>query len=249
MVGKPLFERHTDIFWGAWMKDPRAHPQEMDHIWVTNHFTGKSLFIYESFEAFQKDSAFAVYELDEMFYGTGHVAYEGALIYHRSGNSEIVKYDLLRRSIVARFHVPEASFNGRNCLYSTEHSYFDLAVDENGLWLIYKVDDETAAESVRVTKLNAWNLQPERVWDIAVRSQDYGNGFVACGILYLVRDVHSKNTVIDFAYDLYSGERLQSVRLKFTNPFKMNNMLAYNPLEQKIYGWDRGNQITYPILI
>lgn len=110
-------------------------------------------------------------------------------------------------------------------------------------------EEGQGVESVRVSKLNAWNLQPEKSWDVSVRSRDYGNGFIACGILYLVRDVHAKNTVIDFAYDLYSGERLGSVRLKFTNPFKMNNMVAYNPQEQKIYGWDRGNQITYPVLI
>jgi hypothetical protein len=63
-----------------------------------------------------------------------------------------------------------------------------------------------------------------------------------------VDNTRSKNSLVDFAYDLYANEKL-SVRLKLTNPFLMNNMLAYNAAEQKIYGWDKGNLVLYPLLI
>lgn len=246
MVGQPLFEHHTNILWGAWMKDCMAHPDEIDYIWLTKHYTGSTLSVYESYEAFHQDKTLAEYELDEMYYGTGHVVFEGSFFYHRAGQSEIVRYDVVRRTIAARLHLPDSNFNGNTFLYASEKNYFDLSVDENGLWLIYAAASDE--DSVRVTKLNPWNLAKLKTWNISVRHREYGNGFVVCGILYLVKDTNSKNTVVDVAYDLYN-EKMLSVRLKFTNPFKMNNMISYNPQERKIYGWDRGNQITYPVVL
>ena len=72
---------------------------------------------------------------------------------------------------------------------------------------------------------------------------------MTCGVLYLIRNTHAKSTLIDFAYDLYTKERLTNIRLQFTNPFQMNNMISYNPLEGRIYSWDKGNQLTYPLLL
>ena len=69
------------------------------------------------------------------------------------------------------------------------------------------------------------------------------------GVLYLVKDTQTKNTIIDYAYDLYKKELLNMKFLKFTNPFQMNNMLSYYPTDKKIFGWDRGNQLTYPLLM
>lgn len=246
MIGQPLFERHTSVLWGAWMKDAKADSAEAGYIWVTKHYTGDTLSVYESSEAFHRDKALAVYELDERFYGTGHVVFEGSFFYHRAGHSEIVKYDFVQRSIVARLHLHDSNFNGNRFLYTSEGNYFDLAVDENGLWLIYAASSDD--HSILVSKLNPWNLAKQNTWNISVRHQEYGNGFVTCGVLYLVKDTRTKNTVVDIAYDLYNN-KMHSVRLKFTNPFKMNNMISYNPRDQKIYGWDKGYQITYPVLL
>ena len=109
--------------------------------------------------------------------------------------------------------------------------------------------NEDTSNQLLVAKLDAETLAVEKRWNISVDHQRYGNGFITCGVLYLVRDTRVKNTLIDFAYDLYEKEMLPQVRLKFSNPFQMNNMVSYNPSEQKIYSWDRGNQLTYPLLL
>ena len=120
-------------------------------------------------------------------------------------------------------------------------------MDENGLWVIY--GDENSLANLLVTKLNPADLSMEKTWNLTVEHQNYGNGFISCGILYLVKDTQTKNTVIDYAYDLYKKELLNMKPLKFTNPFQMNNMLSYYPTDKKVFGWDRGNQLTYPLLM
>ena len=51
MVGKPLFQRYTGTYWGAWMKD--AKPKDNDwatKYWFTRHFTGKLLYEYKNLQ-------------------------------------------------------------------------------------------------------------------------------------------------------------------------------------------------------
>jgi len=135
---------------------------------------------------------------------------------------------------------------GTEYLYSTEYNYFDLAVDENGLWLIYAAQEER--QFLLVSKLDADDLTIQKTWNVTVRHRQFGNGFVACGLLYLIRDVVSPSTTIDYAYDLYSKQR-RDVRLTFNNPYRMNNMITYNHAERQIYSWDRGHLLTYPLLL
>jgi len=248
MVGKPLFQRYTGTYWGAWLKDPKpADYQVASKHWFTRHFTGKVLYEYSNLEDFRQDRISKTYELKELYFGTGHVIYAGSFYYHRTGYRELVKYNLDKQDTVARRELPDAAYKGKQYVYATEYNYFDLAVDENGLWVIYSA--ENTSGELLVAKLNTNTLEVEKKWTIAVNHTGYGNGFITCGVLYLVKDTRVKNTVIDFAYDLYRQERVPQVRLKLSNPFQMNNMISYNPTDKKIYSWDRGNQLTYPLLI
>jgi len=135
---------------------------------------------------------------------------------------------------------------GTEYLYSTEFNYFDLAVDENGLWVIYGAKHQHS--TLLVSKLDPDNLVIQKTWNITVRHRNYGNGFVACGLLYLVRDVVTASTVIDYSYDLYTKQR-RAVSLPFNNPYRKNTMIAFNHAERQIYSWDRGHLLTYPLLL
>jgi hypothetical protein len=129
----------------------------------------------------------------------------------------------------------------------TGYNYFDLSVDENGLWVVYT--HETTSDFLRVSKLDLDDLTIQKTWAIeSARPKAFGNGWITCGVLYLVRDVESGVTNITFAYDLYTKQEL-NVNLKFHNPYHMNNMIAYNHNEKMIYSWDMGYLLTYPLLL
>ncbi len=248
MVGKPVFQRYIGTYWGAWMRDPEPSTSADGHkYWFTRHFTGKFLYEYNNQDAFRQDRVSNVYELKELYWGTGHVMYKGSFYYHKTGHREIIRFDLEKNSTIARVELPRAAYQGKEYLYETEYNYFDLAVDENGLWVIYAATG--IQRHILVSKLNEDSLAIEKTWTIPVDQSSYGNGFVTCGVLYLINSTKTKETVIEFAYDLYTKTRDYNLRLKFTNPFQMNNMVSYNPREGKIYSWDKGNQLTYPLLM
>jgi len=87
----------------------------------------------------------------------------------------------------------------------------------------------------------------EKSWTVPVEHRRFGNGFIVCGILYLVRDTRTKTTGV-YAYDIYSRRPINASGIVFTNPFEMNNMVAYNPAEKRLYGWDKGNQLVYRLV-
>jgi hypothetical protein len=247
MVGKPVFQRYTGTWWGSWLTDPvPLTPQDKNKYWYSRHFTGKILTEYHSLENFQRDLPDKKYDLSELYFGTGHVIYNGAFYYHRGGYSEIIKFGLNSEKIEGIVAIPDANYMDKeNYLYSTEYNFFDLSVDENGLWVIY--GSSLDKNILNVAKLNHRTLVIEKIIPVSVDHQQYGNGFISCGILYLVKETDKKMTFIDFAYDLYNQEKIV-IRLKFTNPFQMNNMIAYDPRSQSLYCWDKGHQLIYPLL-
>lgn len=63
-------------------------------------------------------------------------------------------------------------------------NYFDLAVDENALWVLFHYEDE---EFLSVAKLDISNLTIYETWNLTlINHTEVANGFVVCGVLYLV---------------------------------------------------------------
>ncbi|CAH1796996.1 unnamed protein product [Owenia fusiformis] len=246
VIGKPIFMRSTNTFWGAWMQDPDPPSSAFERkYWFTRHFDGKLLYEYNSKDSFVKDKLDNTHELDDLYFGTGNVVYQGAFYYHQSGYNVIARYDLTLEKKTAKVKLPRAAYTGKDFVYSTEYNYFDMAVDQNGLWVIYGT--QGSKNKLRVSRLDPNTLEIQKTIIIKIRHSEYGNGFIMCGLLYLVRDTHAQVTQIDFVYDLWTKEKLNMSPLRFTNPYKMNNMISYNYRKQEIYGWDKGNQIRYPI--
>lgn len=229
------------------MRDPEPNnSRDSQKYWYTGHFEGNYLLEYDSATHYREDIVDRRYKLGQhQYYGTGHTVYRGSFYYHSTGQQLLLRYDLKLRSVVARKVIKGSSYGSNNYVYSTEYNYYDFAVDENGLWVIYANDQPTS--SLMVSKMNPETLDIIKTWELTVNHRSYGNGFIICGVLYLVKDPNRLNTHIDYAYDLYKSKEIK-LNIKFTNPYQMNNMISYNPNENLIYGWDMGNQITYPML-
>lgn len=172
--------------------------------------------------------------------------YQGSLYYHRAGYNQVIKYDLNTERVVGSVTLAHAQFEGKHgWLYATENNFVDCAVDENGLWVMYGSTESDSA--LLVVKVDPHSLMIQKTWNVTVDHKEFGNGFIACGVLYLVDSAHDKITQISFAYDLYT-RNTSSVQILYKNPFQMNNMISYNPRSNEIYSWDKGNQLRYPLL-
>lgn len=80
-------------------------------------------------------------------------------------------------------------------------------------------------------------------------NRKYGSMFIVCGVLYGLDSVHSSNSKISFAFDLFDERFLTNFKaIPFTNPFQANNFLTYNSRFKKIFGKDHSTLIEYPIL-
>uniref|UniRef100_A0A915IPS8 Olfactomedin-like domain-containing protein n=1 Tax=Romanomermis culicivorax TaxID=13658 RepID=A0A915IPS8_ROMCU len=181
----------------------------------------------------------------------------------------LLKREKLVRTFISRFHssaesgypavfdletnqtkeltIEGASFTGSSYLYADNpENYFDLEVDENGLWLIFKYKN---VEHLSVARLHPKTLQALRVWNLTqLNARTVGNAWITCGILYAIRSSRAQNTNMFVAYDLYR-RKYASVDMPWTNPYGNANMVSYNPIDRKIYTYDNGHLMTIPLLL
>ena len=140
----------------------------------------------------------------------------------------------------------QASYQRTEFVYATKYNFFDFAVDKNGLWVIY--GNKKLDKVLLASKMNHVKLEVDKTWQVDVNHRSYGNGFITCGVLYLIKSTTKHDSKIDFAYDLYSQAK-QNVSIDFINPYKLNNMISYNSVKREIYSWDNGKLLYYPIRI
>lgn len=72
--------------------------------------------------------------------GTGFVVYDGAVFYNKERTRNIVKYDLRTRIKSGEAIVNNANYHDTSPYRWGGKSDIDLAVDENGLWVIYATE-------------------------------------------------------------------------------------------------------------
>lgn len=69
-------------------------------------------------------------------------------------------------------------------LFNNSMNYFDLAVDENAIWVMFHYEEETF---VSVAKIDVNNLTIYDVHNLTmIQHENVANGFVVCGVLYVV---------------------------------------------------------------
>ncbi|XP_076105561.1 uncharacterized protein LOC143073699 isoform X4 [Mytilus galloprovincialis] len=247
MIGIPLFLRRSGPVIGSWIRDS-ALP---NNYYVTYDFYGRYVYQYTSIENFKSAAIDRTHDLRRYhYYGNSHVVFNGSLYYHRSGESTIVRFDLTHGAISTFKEIHGASYNDSNYLYAKSHVYFDLEFDENGLWVIYrKPRDE---KGLHIMKIDPLTMQNIKTWRLEVDPTEYGNGFIAGGILYLVRDITKTKSTLDYAYDLYTDKQYKVPTPMFRNPYKYNTMINYfprnNARNSRLLAWDNGVQMEYALL-
>ncbi|VDN23658.1 unnamed protein product [Gongylonema pulchrum] len=146
----------------------------------------------------------------------GNIIYNGSYYYHRHGSSILVKYDLESTYQIQK-DLGDISFldcsrkqdhTFEHCneterdiwLYNRPHNYVDYATDENGLWAVYV---RSRMQHITVSKIEP-DMYVVRTWDIyELNATAVADTFIMCGVLYGLKSAVDRDTVINFAYDLY----------------------------------------------
>ncbi|CAI5440186.1 unnamed protein product [Caenorhabditis angaria] len=243
-VGKPVFHSHSTTYYGSWMRD--SYPPTGDDgrkRYVMNHFHGQQLVEYKNEADLRRDYVNKVHYLPYLFDGTNHVIFNSTLFYQRAGHPIISKYDFSSKTY-AEIEIKGAAYRADQYLFHNNSlNYFDLAIDENALWVMFHYQEQ---EFLSVAKVDINNLTIYETFNLtSVNHTQVSNGIVICGTIYLVESSNDQSSYISQAYDFYRN-LYSSPLIKWINLYKNSNMISYNAYDKRIYIYDNGYMLTVP---
>uniref|UniRef100_A0A3B4URD2 Adhesion G protein-coupled receptor L1 n=1 Tax=Seriola dumerili TaxID=41447 RepID=A0A3B4URD2_SERDU len=234
---------------GAWCKDPL---QSGDRLYVMpwTPYRTDMLYEYASWEDFKQNRPTTTYKLPNRVDGTGFVVYDGAVFYNKERTRNIVKYDLRTRIKSGEAIITNANYHDTSPYRWGGKSDIDLAVDENGLWVIYATEANNGR--LVVSQVNPYTLRFEGTWETSFDKRMASNAFMACGVLYAVRSVYQDDDseaggdLVMYAYNT-NRAREEPVNIPFPNPYQYISSVDYNPRDNQLYVWNNYNVLRYPL--
>ncbi|XP_064169423.1 gliomedin-like [Anguilla rostrata] len=221
---------------GAWMQDTALKDDE--RIWVADHFSGRDVKEYWSIASFQNSTSQTI-DVRKFFFGCGHIVHNGSIYYHIAGTMEIARFNLHSK----RLHtlaIENSLYHNLTYLLNNSKTYFKLAVDENGLWLVFA---SSLDETIRVAQLDEKTFSITSYINTSYPRTKAGNAFIACGVLYIT---DTKDTKVTYAFDLLKQKPV-SVTFDLRSPGGVLAMLSYSPKNKHLYVWDSSYVKVYDV--
>ncbi|XP_014106278.1 PREDICTED: adhesion G protein-coupled receptor L2 isoform X2 [Pseudopodoces humilis] len=234
---------------GAWCKDPLQAADKIYFMPWTPYRTD-TLIEYASLEDFQNGRQQTTYKLPNRVDGTGFVVYDGAVFFNKERTRNIVKFDLRTRIKSGEAIINYANYHDTSPYRWGGKTDIDLAVDENGLWVIYATEQNNGM--IVISQLNPYTLRFEATWETTYDKRAASNAFMICGVLYVVRSVYQDNesetgrNAIDYIYNtrLSRGEH---VDVPFPNQYQYIAAVDYNPRDNQLYVWNNNFILRYSL--
>ncbi|MCK6520882.1 hypothetical protein L6R49_05500 [Myxococcota bacterium] len=246
-VATPVLTTTYGSTYGSYLADP-LETLGTGLVWTMNSYTGTSFVQWPSASALASGSGGTTITLPGSgFEGTGHVVYGGYLYYVNYNSNTVVKFDLKTKSSVGTLTVPDAGYHNTYHYQWGGWSDIDLAVDENGLWVMYA----TAANGGKmvISRIDETSFTITKTWNTGSNTKtSVGNAFVICGVMYTTASYSSASTTINYAYDTNTSTG-KALSIAFTNPYSYNSHISYNPNDGKLYSWDSGRLQSYAVTV
>uniref|UniRef100_A0A7N8YDR0 Adhesion G protein-coupled receptor L3-like n=1 Tax=Mastacembelus armatus TaxID=205130 RepID=A0A7N8YDR0_9TELE len=242
-----LFE--SDHQSGAWCKDPLQASDKIYYMPWTPYRTD-TLTEYSSKEDFIAGRPTTTYKLPHRVDGTGFVVYDGALFFNKERTRNIVKFDLRTRIKSGEAIIASANYHDTSPYRWGGKSDIDLAVDENGLWVIYATEQNNGR--IVVSQLNPYTLRIEGSWDTSYDKRSASNAFMICGVLYVVKTVYEDDdnegtgNKIDYMYNTDKSKEM-TVNIPFPNSYQYIAAVDYNPRDNLLYVWNNYHVVKYSL--
>ncbi|XP_072319316.1 adhesion G protein-coupled receptor L3 isoform X14 [Eucyclogobius newberryi] len=242
-----LFE--SDHQSGAWCKDPLQASDKIYYMPWTPYRTD-TLTEYSSKEDFIAGRPTTTYKLPHRVDGTGFVVYDGALFFNKERTRNIVKFDLRTRIKSGEAIIANANYHDTSPYRWGGKSDIDLAVDENGLWVIYATEQNNGR--IVVSQLNPYTLRIEGSWDTNYDKRSASNAFMICGVLYVVKTVYEDDdnegtgNKIDYMYNTDKSKEM-TINIPFPNSYQYIAAVDYNPRDNLLYVWNNYHVVKYSL--
>ncbi|XP_072904454.1 adhesion G protein-coupled receptor L3-like isoform X3 [Hemitrygon akajei] len=242
-----LFE--SDHQSGAWCKDPLQASDKIYYMPWTPYRTD-TLTEYSSMGDFIAGRPTITYKLPHRVDGTGFVVYDGALFFNKERTRNIVKFDLRTRIKSGEAIIASANYHDTSPYRWGGKSDIDLAVDENGLWVIYATEQNNG--KIVISQLNPYTLRIEGTWNTAYDKRSASNAFMICGVLYVVKSVYEDDdneatgNKIDYIYNTELSMD-GNIDVLFPNSYQYIAAVDYNPRDHRLYVWNNYHVLKYSL--
>ncbi|MEQ2203855.1 Adhesion G protein-coupled receptor L2, partial [Xenoophorus captivus] len=246
-VGEPSFRFEVEQQAGAWCKDPLQAGDKIYFMPWTPYRTD-TLIEYSSLDDVQNARQTITYKLPHRVDGTGFVVYDGAVFFNKERTRNIVKFDLRTRIKSGEAIINNANYHDTSPYKWGGKTDIDLAVDENGLWVIYATEQNNGM--MVISQLNPYTLRFEATWETAYDKRSASNAFMVCGVLYVVRSTYEDNesevskSLIDYIYNTKQN-RGEFVDIHFPKQYQYIAAVDYNPRDNQLYVWDNFYVLRY----
>ncbi|KAL7879313.1 hypothetical protein AOLI_G00102870 [Acnodon oligacanthus] len=220
--------------YGAWMKDTAVKDDEK--IWVAEHFSGRIVKAYKSIAALQNGSSQSI-DVRKFFQGCSHLVHNGYIYFHIAGTFNLAKLNL-QTNRLHTLAIENALYHNLSYLLNNSKTYFKVAADESGLWLIFA---SSIDENIVVAQLDEKTFSITTYVNTSYPRSKAGNAFIACGVLYVT---DTKDTRVTYAFDLLKQKPV-NVSFDLWSPSGVLAMLSYNPTDRHLYVWDGGYVKSY----
>ncbi|XP_031430546.1 adhesion G protein-coupled receptor L2 isoform X3 [Clupea harengus] len=249
-VGDPSFLFEAEQQAGSWCKDPLQAGDKVYFMPWTPYRTD-TLIEYSSLDDFQNSRQTVTYKLPHRVDGTGFVVYDGAVFFNKERTRNIVKFDLRTRIKSGEAIINNANYHDTSPYKWGGKTDIDLAVDENGLWVIYATEQNNGM--IVISQLNPYTLRFDATWETTYDKRSASNAFMICGVLYVVRSTYEDNdsevskSVIDYIYNTKLN-RGEYVDIHFPNQYQYIAAVEYNPRDNQLYVWNNFYVLRYNLI-
>lgn len=186
------------------------------------------------------------YEQWKMGYGdgSGNTVYKNFMYFNYYGTRDMAKVDLSSNTLVLRRPLPGATYNNRFSYACVPWTDIDFAGDEKGLWVFYATEESKG--NLVVSLLNDSSLEVEQTWYTSQYKPALSGAFMACGVLYALRSLSTRQEEIFYAYDTTTGQE-HHLSILLDKMLETLHGINYCPWDHRLYVYNDGFLINYDL--
>ncbi|XP_048215463.1 olfactomedin-4-like [Perognathus longimembris pacificus] len=249
-VGKPLVVK---LGWrgfaykaGAWGRDSAPKPASSVYWVAPLRADGRYFDFYRLYRSYDDLMLLKNYEQWKMGYGdgSGNTVYNNFMYFNYYGTNDMAKVDLSSNTLVLRRSLPGATYNNRFSYADVPWTALNFAGDEEALWVLYAT--EQSKGNLVISRLNESTLEVEKTWHTSQYKPALSGAFMACGVLYALRSLSTRQEEIFYAFDTTTGQE-HTLSILLDKMLETLHGINYCPWDHKLYVYNDGFLITYDL--